>query len=103
MNVSTIHEGVTYKYVMLPIYVGNFNYRKKLYNFYVNGETGKVVGKTPKSPLRILFAVLCGLAVIVGVALLFYLQWKYKQMTSDYCVKQVDKTPKILYYIEKIT
>ena len=32
LNVSTQHTNVTYKYLMLPVYVGNFNYKKKLYN-----------------------------------------------------------------------
>lgn len=72
LNVSTTHDGVTYKYVMLPVYVGNFNYNKKLYNFYVNGMTGKVWGKTPKSPLKIAVAVVLGVAAVVGVAVLIY-------------------------------
>lgn len=73
LNVSTCHEGVTYKYVMLPVYVGNFNYRSKLFNFYVNGETGKVIGKTPKSPWKILITVLLSMAVVAGSIALFFL------------------------------
>ncbi len=72
LNVSTKHDGVTYKYVMLPVYIGNFKYNKKLYNFYVNGSTGKVTGKTPVSPWRVLTAVLLGLAVVTGIVLLLY-------------------------------
>ncbi len=71
LNISTHHERVTYKYVMLPVYVGHFEYRKKLYNFFVNGTTGKVAGKTPVSPLKVLLAVLIGVAVVVGGVLLF--------------------------------
>lgn len=67
LNVSTRHDRVTYKYVMLPVYVGNYGYNKKLYNFYVNGETGKVWGKTPKSVPKILGAVLLGLGIIAGI------------------------------------
>lgn len=72
LNVSTSHDRVTYKYVMLPVYVGNFNFRKKLYNFYVNGTSGKVWGKTPKSPLKIALTVLCGIAAVAALAALFY-------------------------------
>ncbi len=70
LNVSTSHERVTYKYEMIPVYVGNFNYSKKLYNFYVNGENGRVHGKTPKSALKIILTVLLGIAVVAFVALL---------------------------------
>lgn len=71
LNVSTRHEGVTYKYVMLPVYVGNYNYKKKLFNFYVNGETGKTWGKYPKSVPKILSLVLLGVA-IVGLAVWYF-------------------------------
>lgn len=70
LNVSTSHSGVTYKYVMLPVYVGNYSFKKKLYNFYVNGCTGKVFGKTPKSIFKIALTVLLALAITVGVLLL---------------------------------
>ena len=69
-NVSTAHDGVTYKYVMLPVYVGNYRYNKKVYNFYVNGETGRVNGKYPKSVPKILGVVLGAIALIVGVAVM---------------------------------
>jgi hypothetical protein len=55
---------------MLPVYIGNFKYKSKLYNFYVNGSTGKVHGKTPKSFWKIFSVVLVSIAVAVGVGLL---------------------------------
>ena len=71
LNVSTSHQRVTYKYVMLPVYVGNFNFKKKLYNFYVNGSTGKVKGKTPKSVWKILLTVALTVGLAIGIAYLF--------------------------------
>ena len=70
-NVSTRHERVTYKYVMLPVYVGNYNYKKKLFNFYVNGESGRTWGKYPKSVPKILSLVLLG-AALVGLAVWYF-------------------------------
>ena len=64
LNVSTTHEHVTYKYVMLPVYVGNYGYAGKTYNFFVNGSNGKVYGKTPKSVFKVAGAVLLGLAAL---------------------------------------
>ena len=72
LNVSTEHNAVTYKYVMLPVYVGNFKYKKKIFNFYVNGTTGKVHGKTPVSALKVLFTILGGLGLIALIGLLIY-------------------------------
>ena len=73
LNVATRHDKVTYKYVMLPVYVGNFNYAKKSYNFFINGNTGKVWGKTPKSFWKILLTVVIPIGVVVGGWLLMRL------------------------------
>ncbi len=70
LNVSTVHNNVTYKYVLVPVYLLNYNYAKSNYKVYVNGNTGKVTGKTPLSWLRIGFAVLLGLAAATGLVYL---------------------------------
>lgn len=67
LNVSTIHNGVTYKYVLLPVYIFSYRFRKKDYPVAVNGNTGKVAGKAPVSPLRVAIAVILGLALLAGV------------------------------------
>lgn len=71
LNVNTIHENVTYKYVLLPIYVVSFPYKKKSYPIYVNGNTGKVSGKTPVSPWKV------GIVSVLGAALLALIIWLF--------------------------
>ncbi len=73
LNVSTTHDNVKYKYIMLPIYVGNYKYGKKVYNFFVNGSTGKVYGKTPVSFWKVLFTVLGVSALIGGIIFALHL------------------------------
>ena len=68
LNVSTTHQEVKYKYVMIPVYVGNFTFKQKLYNFFVNGTTGKTFGKYPKSWVRVGGAILFGLAIAAVIA-----------------------------------
>ena len=72
LSVATSYDNTTYKYVLLPVYVGHCKWNKKNYNFYVNGRNGKVVGKTPISPWRVLVAVLLGVAVVAGIIALAY-------------------------------
>ena len=74
INVSTVHEKVTYKYVLLPVYQLNFKYKKKNYSVFVNGETAKVTGKTPVSPIRVLIAIGIGL-VLVGLLAYLFMQY----------------------------
>lgn len=70
LRVSTTYENITYKYLMLPIWISSYKYKDKVYSFMVNGQTGKVGGKYPVSPWKVLIAILLGLAV---VALLYFL------------------------------
>ena len=70
-DISTQCNNITYKYILLPVYVGHCNWRTKLYNFFVNGLNGKVTGKAPVSPLKVGGLVVLGIAVIVGLYFLF--------------------------------
>ncbi len=65
----TSYADVTFKYVLLPIYVGHCNWKTKLYNFFVNGKNGRVTGKTPVSALKVTLAVLLGVLVVGGIIL----------------------------------
>ncbi len=64
---------VTFKYVLLPLYIGHCSFRNKLYNFYVNGKNGKVTGKTPVSFWKVSLVVGLGLLVVGGITLAIYL------------------------------
>ncbi len=72
-DAQTSFSGVTFKYLLLPLYVGHCNFKNKLYNFFVNGKNGKVTGKTPVSPVKVGLAIALGLLVIGGIILLINL------------------------------
>ena len=63
----TDYRNITYKYLLLPVWMSSYNYKGKTYRFMVNGRSGRVGGKYPVSPLRVALAVLLG----VGLAALF--------------------------------
>ncbi|MGN1096073.1 MAG: hypothetical protein ACI4QR_06760, partial [Eubacteriales bacterium] len=67
LNVKTSYRNITYKYLMLPVWISSFTYKGKIYQFMVNGQTGKVSGKAPISPLRVAIAVLIGIALLGGI------------------------------------
>ncbi len=72
LNVNTGHYHVTYRYLLLPIWFCKIPYKKKKYDFYINGTTSKIVGKVPRSPGKIcalVFGILAGLA---GLGWLMY-------------------------------
>lgn len=67
LNVSTTYSDSTYKYVLLPVYVGHCDYSKKIYNYFVNGQSGKVSGKTPVSAIKVMFIILAILILVAAV------------------------------------
>ena len=72
IKVATSHSEVTYKYVLLPIYLVNYKHGTKNYTLHINGNSGKVTGKTPVSAIKVTIAVLLGLVALAVLGLLFY-------------------------------
>ena len=70
IKLSVDYSNITYKYLLLPIWVSNFKYNDKVYQFMVNGQTGKVAGKTPISIPKVILTVV---GVIAIIAILYYL------------------------------
>lgn len=70
-TMSTKYSNKKYKYLMLPIWLSSFKYKDKIYRFDVNGQTGKVGGKTPVSPVKVSVAVIIGLIVLYFLFRLF--------------------------------
>lgn len=64
LTFTTTYSDIKYKYLLLPLWVSSFQYKGKVYQFMVNGQTGKVGGKTPISPLRVAIAIAIGVAVV---------------------------------------
>lgn len=64
---------ITYKYALLPIYVAQVNYKGKKYPLYLNGRTGKIYCKTPRSWWKICltFAAMGLAAFGMGIFLAF--------------------------------
>ncbi|MCX7564772.1 primosomal protein N' (replication factor Y) - superfamily II helicase [Sulfitobacter sp. F26169L] len=59
---------MTFKHILLPVWLAAYKYRGKSYRFVVNGRTGRVQGERPYSAIKITFAVIAGLiaAAIIG-------------------------------------
>ena len=67
-TIDTDLNNLTFKHILLPVWLAAYKYRGKTYRFVVNGRTGRVQGERPYSAIKITFAVILGLlaAGIVG-------------------------------------
>ncbi len=66
-SMRTRHEDVTFKHVLLPIWISAYTYGEDVYRFLVNARTGEVQGERPWSWIKITLAVLAAIAVIAAV------------------------------------
>lgn len=98
-------------YIYLPVYILNVSFKKKIYNFAMNGQTGKLVGNLPISIIKFSLSVItffvclfmtlgfivykCNLerywylifgviVIVVTMAFGFSLYSKYKNVSRDY-------------------
>ena len=67
---NTTLSALTFKHVLLPVWLAAYKYQGKTYRFVVNGQTGKVKGERPWSKAKIALAVLAGVVIIVGGVLI---------------------------------
>ncbi len=71
-SMTTTQSNKKYAYYLLPIYKCDYTYHNKKYTTIMNGQTGKVGGGYPKSPVKITFFVLFILLILVGLGLLYF-------------------------------
>ncbi len=69
-HMHSSYSNISFKHILLPVWLSSYRYEKKVYRFLVNARTGEVQGTRPYSWIKITLAVLLGLAVAGGIALL---------------------------------
>ena len=67
-RIDTAVTDVTFKHVLLPVWIAAYKYGGTSYRFVVNGQSGRVQGERPYSKWKIALAVVAALivAAIVG-------------------------------------
>lgn len=63
-------NALTFKHILLPMYVSAYQFKGKSYRFLINGQTGEVQGERPYSYWKIAGLVIAILAVIGVIFLL---------------------------------
>ncbi|MCR4688062.1 MAG: hypothetical protein K5745_00770 [Saccharofermentans sp.] len=71
LSFTTSYANVTFKYILAPIWIANFKFKNKLYNIVVNGQTGKISGSAPISPIKVAIAIAIAIVVLIILFNLF--------------------------------
>lgn len=69
-QLQTAYDGLTYKHLLLPVWLLAYRYGDRSYRVAINACTGEVHGERPWSPWKIALAVILGLLAAGAVALL---------------------------------
>lgn len=87
VRLHTSYSDETYKHIFIPVYSTAYTYKDKYYNVLINGETGKIKGEYPKSPVKIAAIIIVILGILFGIYL----------ASSDEDVSYKDDYKKIQY------
>ena len=101
LQVRSDLSALTYKHVLLPVWVASYRYNNKTFQFMINGQTGEVQGEKPISWIKVAIAVVIAL-IILGIIL--YLVSKSQSSDTgsslllyhDYAMLQIQNLPLLM-------
>lgn len=64
---SVSYNDITFKHILLPLWISAYRYNDKVYRFLINARTGEVQGERPYSWIKITAAILVGVAAIAAI------------------------------------
>ncbi|MBI9018837.1 MAG: hypothetical protein JEZ07_16415 [Phycisphaerae bacterium] len=70
-SVNTSHDNITFKHLLLPVWISSYRYKEKPYRFLVNARTGEVQGERPYSWVKITLLVLTILIIAATIFMIY--------------------------------
>ncbi len=67
---ATNWSGMTYKLMLLPLWIGTFHYKGETFRILVNGQTGKISGEKPVDRIKVWMALAIGVLGLFAVTLI---------------------------------
>ena len=72
-SISTRYDAITFKHLLLPIWLMAYHYKEKSYQVMINAGSGEVQGERPYSWIKITLAALAA-ATAIGTAVILFSQ-----------------------------
>lgn len=64
------YDDITFKHILLPVWISAYRYRDRTFRFIVNARTGQVQGERPYSVFKIVMAAIAVLCALLIIAIL---------------------------------
>ncbi len=71
LNINTHKYNITFKHILLPLWIAAYIYNGKSYQVVVNGQTGKVAGEKPIAWWKVILTVIIVVGIIIGLYMIF--------------------------------
>jgi len=68
-TVNTAYNDITFKHILLPIWISSYRFKDRVFRFMINGQTGEVQGERPYSAMKIIAFIL---SILAAIALIVY-------------------------------
>ena len=69
-SVNTTYSNIFFLHLLLPVWIGAYQFQSKIFHIVVNARTGEVQGERPYSPWKIGLLVLAIIAAVILIILL---------------------------------
>jgi len=66
LHINTHKFDITFKHILLPVWIAAYRFQNKTYQVVVNGQTGKISGEKPLSWIKIMIAIVIVAAIILA-------------------------------------
>ncbi len=66
-SLNSEYNDITFKHILLPLWISSYKYNDKVYRFLINARTGEVQGERPYSAIKIILFIATILLVIGAV------------------------------------
>jgi hypothetical protein len=70
LEIFPTYSGETFKHILVPLWLLTYTYGKRVFQVVANGSTGTLAGKYPKSPWKIIGAVLVAIIAVITFMIL---------------------------------
>jgi ribosomal protein S27E len=68
-SISTDYSEVTFKHILLPVWMCSYRFKNKSYQVMINAQTGEVLGDRPISVFKVALAIIAGIVAVGGFIL----------------------------------
>ena len=73
-SMDTAYWDIMFKLLLLPVWLGSYNYAGRSWQVFVNAYTGEVLGDRPISRIKVALAVIAALILVIAVLLVMHLR-----------------------------